>query len=131
MSFNFEILNMGSGGYAFRERKFTIDDLEDGFEVVYRNGAVRYVLCKTKTLHDENGTRRCYLKDFDEDMNFHANQQSGKDFDIMKVYNRQKTLVFEREEKSETQIQIEKLQETINVAQKEIEELKKLVDKDI
>ena len=99
---------------------FTKSDLRSGDKVVYRNGDERFVLIETQSLYAESGARAIGLEDFHENLKFESLTAS---YDIMQIY-RNGELIWEREEKSQAQLDYEKLVEQIQDLQKKAEELK-------
>lgn len=100
------------------------DLLEDGFRVVYRDGVERYVFRRTKTLHDKWGNVAISLDNFDDEL---KNKDNSSVWSIMKIYNREDELIWEREEKSIKELEIERIE---NEMRKLADDLKKLKEVD-
>jgi len=103
-------------------KTFTKSDLRNGDKVVCRNGDERFVLLETESLHNKGGDRigglACYYSTL-----VVATPKNASSFDIMKVY-RNGVKIWEREEKSQAQLDYEKLMEQIKDLQTKAEELK-------
>lgn len=82
-----------------RDKTFTKADLKDGVSVTHRGGFVSGLLFGF-FLSEHGGTikPRCHLREFEDDLSHF--QQS--EFDIMKVTDRDGTVLFEREEEKVT-----------------------------
>lgn len=112
-------------------KEMTKNDLKDGMIVELRKGEKRLVLY-TKLLG-----LNCYdnISSYTEDLK-HKNYN---DYDIVKIYKGQAyrineifknvSLIWEREEKSESEIKLEKIQEQIEKLNKSVEELENEVTK--
>lgn len=109
-------------------KTFTKSDLKDGMRVVYRNSDERYVLDGAfLRIYLVNGVknfqRTNHVDSYTEDLLDDPN--NGKsDLDIMKVIDRDGTVLFEREEKSQQEIEMEKLQKQIAELQEQANKLK-------
>ncbi len=102
-------------------KQFTKSDLRDGYTVEYSNGGKRLVLTKTQTLHDPiDGDLMHSLNYYDENLTKKGLGSFNSDEDIMKVYDTEGTLLWERETpKSPEQIEIERLElEIANMSEK-------------
>lgn len=109
------------------KKQFTKSDLKDGMRVVYRNGRIRYVLGSTLLIFDgskfsSRGTyqRAGYVASYDNDMK----NSMHSELDIMQVVDRDGTVLYNRVEKSPTEIELEKLQEQYKQLGEQINKLK-------
>ena len=117
-------------------KEISKNDLKDGMIVELRNGSKRLVLLNK--LYKLVGEKEAH--DFDFMENDLTNSADHK-FDVMKVYNTKGcnlitlflqdnlTLIWEREEKSESEINLEKIQNQIEKLNKSVEEFKNEVTK--
>lgn len=112
-------------------REMTKSDLKDGMVVELRKGDKRLVLY-TKLL-----SLNCYdnISSYTEDLK----HKKYNDYDIVKIYKGQAyrideifknvSLIWERKEKSESEINLEKIQKQIDILNKSVEEFKNEVTK--
>ena len=101
--------NEGWTGYLIPLIKppFTKQSLKDGFKVVYRGGVQGLVLTKTQTLHSvKNGVVQTQLSGYTDTF---VHMSGDIYYDIMKVWDTEDNLVWERP-KSPEQIEIERLE---------------------
>lgn len=113
------------------EKEMTKSDLKDGMVVELRKGDKRLVLY-TKLL-----SLNCYdnISSYTEDLK----HKKYNDYDIVKIYKGQAyrideifknvSLIWERKEKSESEINLEKIQKQIDILNKSVEEFKNEVTK--
>lgn len=104
--------------------KSTKSDLKDGMRVVYRDGTKRLVLHKDLYMENTAGDYEWVvsLSVFNDDLVWESNPIC----DIMKVVDRDGTVLFEREEtpvKSQQEIEMEKLQKQIDELQAQVVKL--------
>lgn len=108
-------------------KTFTKADLKDGMRLINRDGNTYYLLGRNLLTYNPdaylgNGAfnQATYITCYsDQLLNPHF-----KSLDIMKVIDRDDKVLFVREEKSETQIQFEKLQQQIEELQAQASKLK-------
>ena len=112
-------------------KEMTKNDLKDGMVVELRKGDKRLVLY-TKLL-----SLNCYdnISSYTEDLK----HKKYNDYDIVKIYKGQAyrideifknvSLIWERKEKSESEINLEKIQKQIDILNKSVEEFKNEVTK--
>lgn len=105
--------------------QFTKSDLKSGDTVVFRNGSKRFVLVETATLHDENGSRMSSLTNYFNNLRLFIGVKN--DLDIMRVYH-DNQLIWEREEKTSNQVEIDKLKSRIRQIDLERDELKNQIE---
>jgi hypothetical protein len=113
----FEYCNPSWKGILTHIKQFTKSDLKEGNIVEYECGDKRLVLTKSQTLHHPLlGMVMHYLKHYNEDLT----SKGSKFEDIVKVYDTEDTLLWEREiPKSPEQIEIERLElEIANMSEK-------------
>lgn len=89
--------------------------LKSGDKVTYRDGSERFVLLETGTLHNSSGTVAIILDKFDDNL---MRTSETRTCDIMKI-ERGSEIIWEREEKSAKQIEVENIKN----------EMKKLADR--
>lgn len=107
------------GKYEVIEKPtFTKSDLKSGDKVVYRNGEGRFVLVETGTLHDTRGEKCASYRDFEDDLT-----SCAKWMVIMKVY-RNGVLIWQRNEETPEQIEIEKIEKDMRKLADRLAELK-------
>lgn len=99
--------------------EITKSDLNSGDKAIFRNGSERYVLVETETFHSEDGEVKNHFFNFKDDLN----NTSIPTLDIIQVY-RGKELVFDREEKSEKDIEIERIESEMRKLADALEKLK-------
>lgn len=93
--------------------------LKSGDMVVFRNGDERYVLVETSTLHFKTGNVARHLNNFCETLT-HTYENR---VDIMRVY-RNGELIMKRTEKSERELEVERIQAEMAKLSKRLDELK-------
>ena len=96
--------------------------LKSGDKVTYRDGTVRWVLVETNSAHDENGRKGIDLNSYNDEQ-----MQENRAFshcDIMKI-ERGTELIWEREEKSAKQIEIEAIENEMKKLAERLEQVRK------
>lgn len=116
------------------ENDMTKNDLKDGMVVELRNGGKRLILY-TKLLSFNGYDNIDNISSYTEDLK----HKKYNDYDIVKIYKGQAylideifknaSLIWEREEKSESEINLEKIQKQIDILNKSVEEFKNEVTK--
>lgn len=99
------------------------DLLEDGFKVVYNDGVERYVLLRTKTLHDKRGNVTTPLYKFNDEL---KSRDTFYAWEIIKIYNRKDQLIWEREEKSQQELEIERIEAEMRKLADDLKKLKEV-----
>lgn len=114
-----------------QSKQFTKSDLKDGMRVVYRDGRVRYVLGNTTLSYEPSaytgGGKYCHASYTDDYDNNLKKEELFKSMDIMKVIDRDNTVLFERVEapaKSQQEIEMDKLQKQIAELSAQADKLK-------
>lgn len=97
------------------------DLLEDGFKVVYRDEKERFVLART--LHDYLGKKQKSINDYDDQL---VDKDGYKAMDIMEIYNREDELIWKREEKSERDFEIERIEKEMRKLADDLQRLKEV-----
>lgn len=109
--------------YKEPAKQFTKSDLLDGMRVLHRDGYERVVLGDKLYVHYTNSLEhRAYLSEFQLDLTY----VDGPSMDIIKVTDRDGTVLFTRQEapaKSPAQIELDKLQEQIAQLQEQANKL--------
>lgn len=105
-------------------KQFTKADLKDGMRVIYRCGDVRIFVDGELHKSDPYKCSLIWCVNIDRSFNEELCFVNGSSCDIMQVIDRDGTVLYNRVEKSQSEIELEKLQEQHKLLGDQINKLK-------